>query len=411
MRVCAVRTRKRVVHIPFRNCCTTVVTRNGMSLAIREKAQFAISWNCRIRGFTSRRTGRISRVDSIELVFGEAQQCSGRIDIDPGVRHMHRNGCASIRDGDLFHGRYRILRRIENDGTGALYQALDMMTETHRILKVVQAETLGGAGIRVRFKRDAPLWDNGNVAYLSDAGLDQDTRSFFFIMELAEDSEIEPVTKQRVVHVGASSLSDKSPLPLPSDTPPAMRSGPLPLPLPPPMMSSASRSSQPVVPLPPPQLPPKKPLPSAPLMPGQSTSNFVHRWAFFAFAIALGGVMYFRTCAGSNESSPARMNTTITHAPENAAPISPAPASTNIEPNVAALGESQLPDASVPTNWVAKESTSAEKTPPEHTPSKEAPRDISPPKKASPQTASIPKKTPAAENKPATKTRQRESIF
>lgn len=346
---------------------------------------------------------------------------------------MGRTGCADIRDGDLFHGRYHILRSIEDDRTGALYEAVDMVNNAHRLVKVVRAETLVDAGIRVRFRSDASLWDCGKVAYLSDAGVDQDTKSFFLIMDLAEDSELEPVTRQRVIRLGDSGASREWSN---SDCPPPRRAS-VPLPLPPPWPPSASRASQlalppppPVLPagkssaggidaaaigsLPPPTPPPKGPLPKPTPSSRKRMFSSAHFFALVAVAIGVGSLVYFRPGRAASEGLPERADTIIKNSPEHLAPISHAPATPHAAPVAAAIVSQEVPDASVPTDWIPGEtmSTKSEKPAPDAA-SPKAPPNTSQPKSTTPkiskQEAAPPKAAPPTT--PASTKRQRESIF
>jgi len=346
---------------------------------------------------------------------------------------MGRTGCADIRDGDLFHGRYRILHSIEDDRTGALYEAVDMVNNARRIVKVVRAETLVDAGIRVRFRSDAPLWDSENAAYISDAGIEHDTKSLFLIMDLAEDSELEPVTRQRVIRLGESgALREWSN----SDCLPPRRAL-VPLPLPPPLPPSPSRASQvplpppaPVLPagksfagdtnaaaigsLPSPTPPPKRPLPEPTPSSGQRMFNSVHFFGFVAVAIGVGSLVYFRAGRTASEDLPETGDTIAKNSPEHLAPISYAPVAPNAAPVVTEIGSQEVPDASAPTNWIPGETMSTKsekpapdaaspKTPPNNSPPKSTTHDISK-QEAAPPTAAPP-------ITPASTKRQRESIF
>jgi len=150
---------------------------------------------------------------------------------------MLRNGFAGMREGDLFHGRYRIRRHVEDDLTSAMYEATDTITKTQHVIKLIRPDAIVGAGRRILFKGDTPGSDKGDVAYLSNAGLDLATKSLFVMMEVEEDDDANAVTQ---IHDGGVR---HAPLPLSiADASPIIRSS-LPLPLPPPLPHCEAGSS------------------------------------------------------------------------------------------------------------------------------------------------------------------------
>ena len=72
------------------------------------------------------------------------QASSTQVIVDAGVKNMLRDDSVSLREGDTYHGRYRILRCIEADSTGAAYEAVDVTTNARQILRVVSAGTTKG---------------------------------------------------------------------------------------------------------------------------------------------------------------------------------------------------------------------------------------------------------------------------
>jgi hypothetical protein len=166
----------------------------------------------------------------------------------------------------MYHGRYRILRCIDEDRTGTAYNAVDTMTNVEHILKVVPAETITGTGFPVRFKGDISAGEN--VAFLSEAGLDQDTKSVFMLMNVDEDADANAVTKVCETHLPEAAFPDQATLPTPNVVPPARSSSdnkapfdsprrPLPIPEAPPLKRTAVP-----IPLPPP--PPRASMPAIP---------------------------------------------------------------------------------------------------------------------------------------------------
>lgn len=349
---------------------------------------------------------------------------------------MLRNDCARIRQGDLFHGRYRILRVIENDRAGAMYEALDMMTNAHRILRVVQAEALAGTGIRIRFKSDEPLLDAGNVAFLSDAGLDDDTRSLFLIMDLAEDSELEPITRQRVIHVDASGTVNEDVAVVNEACAMTRRRASVPLPLPPPLP----------LPTPPPPRPSQASMPllhesprsSAALRNTQRNERMfgaAHFLVLAGIATGVGSVVYFGLGPAESRPMPDRTGMAMVDSPETFAANSSAPMAFEMAPRAAASAvaatEANVPDASVPANWLPSEAESKKPeasvpetalpaqpittptaiTPPKTTPPKTSIRETAKPIAAQPTAPPATTKPSATSGRPAQTKRHRESIF
>lgn len=109
---------------------------------------------------------------------------------------MLQDGFAGMREGDLFHGRYRILRHVEDDRTSTTYEATDTLTDSRLVLRLIRPDTIAGDRHRILFKGDAPGGEADNVAYLSNAGLDLATKSFFVCMELDDDEEDENAVTQ-----------------------------------------------------------------------------------------------------------------------------------------------------------------------------------------------------------------------
>lgn len=56
-------------------------------------------------------------------------------------------------EGEVFAGRYRILRRIAAGAMGAVYEVIHLETERRRTLKVMHPHVLESADLRERFKQ------------------------------------------------------------------------------------------------------------------------------------------------------------------------------------------------------------------------------------------------------------------
>jgi tRNA A-37 threonylcarbamoyl transferase component Bud32 len=108
---------------------------------------------------------------------------------------------ASLQEGTLFAGRYRIVRRIAAGGMGEVYEVVHLETERRRALKVMHADILGSDDLRERFKREAKVAahvESEFIVDVFDAGVDDATRMPFMVMELLRGEEL----GQRIKRVG-----------------------------------------------------------------------------------------------------------------------------------------------------------------------------------------------------------------
>src|SRR5262245_12351898 len=95
--------------------------------------------------------------------------------------------CASMLEGMLFAGRYRVVRRLGSGAMGAVYEVVDVETERSRALKVMHPHVMERADLRARFKREATVVGRVGSPYLVDvlnAGIEEATDTPFLVMEL-----------------------------------------------------------------------------------------------------------------------------------------------------------------------------------------------------------------------------------
>src|SRR5215468_2482440 len=100
---------------------------------------------------------------------------------------------ASLQDGALFAGRYRIVRAIAAGGMGAVYEVVHLETERRRALKVMHPHILQSADLRERFQREAKVAaqvESDFIVDVFDAGFDQATQMPFLVMELLRGEEL-----------------------------------------------------------------------------------------------------------------------------------------------------------------------------------------------------------------------------
>jgi tRNA A-37 threonylcarbamoyl transferase component Bud32 len=102
-------------------------------------------------------------------------------------------GLESLTVGALFHGRYRVVRRLKSGGMGAVYEVLDEKTDKQRALKVMLPSALEDPDFRARFEREARVTgsiESDHIVHVSDAGIDDATSIPFLVMELLRGEEL-----------------------------------------------------------------------------------------------------------------------------------------------------------------------------------------------------------------------------
>jgi serine/threonine-protein kinase len=100
---------------------------------------------------------------------------------------------ASLLEGVIFAGRYRVVRLIAAGGMGEVYEVIHLETERRRALKVMHANILGSDDLRERFKREAKVAahiDSEFIVDVFDAGVDDATGMPFLVMELLRGEEL-----------------------------------------------------------------------------------------------------------------------------------------------------------------------------------------------------------------------------
>lgn len=112
-----------------------------------------------------------------------------------------------LDNGDLFAGRYRIVRCIASGGMGAVYEAIHTVTERRCALKVMLGHTVEREKLRERFMLESRLAAQIGSEYIVDvldAGVDDKTKSPFLVMELLDGEDL----AQRIARSGRFTPDD-----------------------------------------------------------------------------------------------------------------------------------------------------------------------------------------------------------
>jgi serine/threonine-protein kinase len=100
---------------------------------------------------------------------------------------------AKLEEGTVFAGRYRVVRCLAAGGMGAVYEVVHLETDRRRALKVMHPHLFQSEEMRERFKREARIAaqvDSEYIVDVSDAGVDEATKTPFLIMELLRGEEL-----------------------------------------------------------------------------------------------------------------------------------------------------------------------------------------------------------------------------
>jgi len=98
-----------------------------------------------------------------------------------------------IAPGQLFAGRYRILRLLKAGGMGAVYEATHEQTRRRVALKVMRPEIVSDPVSRQRFVQEAQvatIIESKHVVDVLDAGVDEQTGIPFLVMEFLTGEEL-----------------------------------------------------------------------------------------------------------------------------------------------------------------------------------------------------------------------------
>ena len=114
---------------------------------------------------------------------------------------------AALQVGEVFAGRYRIVRELASGGMGAVYEVVHTVTERRCALKVMLSHTVEREQLRKRFMQESRLAAQIGSEYIVDvldAGVDEDTKAPYLVMELLEGEDL----GQRLLRLGALSREE-----------------------------------------------------------------------------------------------------------------------------------------------------------------------------------------------------------
>lgn len=98
-----------------------------------------------------------------------------------------------LEEGSVFAGRYLVVRAIAKGGMGAVYEVVHIETERRRALKVMLPHIVSSDELRQRFRQEARVAAKVESAYIVDvfdAGVDDETKMPFLVMELLRGEEL-----------------------------------------------------------------------------------------------------------------------------------------------------------------------------------------------------------------------------
>jgi serine/threonine protein kinase len=114
---------------------------------------------------------------------------------------------AALQHGDIFAGRYRIVRELASGGMGAVYEVIHTVTERRCALKVMLSHTVEREQLRKRFMQESRLAAQIGSEYIVDvldAGVDDETKAPYLVMELLEGEDL----GQRLLRLGPLSREE-----------------------------------------------------------------------------------------------------------------------------------------------------------------------------------------------------------
>ncbi|XXY52007.1 protein kinase [Sorangium sp. So ce269] len=100
----------------------------------------------------------------------------------------------ALEEGAVFAGRYRLGRVVGVGGMGAVYEAVHLETNRRRALKIMHPTLFESPNLRERFQREAKIAadiESEFIVEVFDAGIDEQTRMPFLVMELLRGEDLD----------------------------------------------------------------------------------------------------------------------------------------------------------------------------------------------------------------------------
>ena len=110
------------------------------------------------------------------------------------------NALTGLRSGQLFHGRYEVVRCIASGGMGAVYECIHVKTRKRRALKIMLPQIVADPTLRGRFELEARVTadiESEHIVETFDAGVDEETGAPFLVMELLRGEDLATMIEQR----------------------------------------------------------------------------------------------------------------------------------------------------------------------------------------------------------------------
>jgi serine/threonine protein kinase len=108
-------------------------------------------------------------------------------------------GLELLKPGQIFAGRYRVERFLAQGGHGAVFVAEQLATEALVAIKVLWPHLVASEEIATRFELEAKVAGRVKSDYIVrvlDAGIDEETRMPFLVMELLEGESLAECVKR-----------------------------------------------------------------------------------------------------------------------------------------------------------------------------------------------------------------------
>lgn len=105
-----------------------------------------------------------------------------------------------LDDGAIFHGRYKVVRKINAGSMGAVYEVFDTNVDASRALKVMLPSLVQDADLRARFEREAKITgaiESDHIVRVSDSGVDVESGAPFLVMDLLRGEELGHIHRTR----------------------------------------------------------------------------------------------------------------------------------------------------------------------------------------------------------------------